>query len=175
VHARASWLVDPVHLANCKGAAGGHACAHARAPPVARGREFASPTDEEVVMATLVREGRTNMEGGMRAGLIILGLALGILWIVGLSNHVAAWLVWTVFCVAVASLLLGLVPTEVPSAVMASPVALGIALLVLWIIGLAAGTTTWMVWWTFGFGIAYVLLGFASAVPEGRRAGPRPI
>jgi hypothetical protein len=116
-------------------------------------------------MATFVREdpSGTGMASGVRGGLIVLGLALGVLFIAGLYSHADAWLVWLNFGVAVLSLLMGIVPTEVPSALKASPIALGIALLCLWIIALAVGTQAYMAWWTFAFGVAYVLLGVAGS------------
>ena len=52
----------------------------------------------------------------------------------------------------------------------------------LWIIGLAEHREGWLVWWTFAFAVAYVVLGIADALAPTthepmvttRTAPPRP-
>lgn len=112
----------------------------------------------------------------MRAGLIILGLALGLLWVVGLSAGAASWLVWLDFVAAVIALLAGLIPQSAASALKGAPFFVGIGLLVLWIIALASAVVPWMTWWTFAFGIAFLLLGIwgmAREAPSGMRRPSR--
>jgi hypothetical protein len=108
----------------------------------------------------------TAIAGGvaMRAVNIVLGVALGILWLAGLNAGVAPWLVWLDFIVALAAIAVGVVPaaTRAEGAYRASDVAFGVVLLALWIVALAAGVTSWMAWWTFAFGIAFLVAG-ASA------------
>ena len=111
----------------------------------------------------------------MRAGLIVLGIALGILWIAGLSAHATGWLVWLDFVVAVLSIATAAAPESVPNMLKASPFGYGVALLVFWIIALATHASYWMSWWTFGFGIAYLLFGLAVSWPEQRIGRPRQI
>ena len=60
----------------------------------------------------------------MRAGMVLLGLTLGVLWIVGLSYGATTWLVWFTFAAAIASLASVLVPEEVPWAMRVAPFAI---------------------------------------------------
>ncbi len=113
----------------------------------------------------------------MRMGLIVLGLALGVLWVAGLVGGVAAWMVWIDFAVSLASLLAAFVPEEMPQVLAATPIALSVALLVTWLIGLAEGVPGWMAWWTFAFGAGYAVLSFvgkteATSMTEGVEKRP---
>lgn len=108
----------------------------------------------------------------MRAGLIVLGIALGILWLAGLSAHASGWLTWLDFAVAVLSIVTAAAPAAVPNMLRASPFGFGVALLAFWIIGLATRSSYWMTWWTFGFGVAYLLFGLAVSWPEERMGRP---
>lgn len=108
----------------------------------------------------------------MRAGLIVLGIALGILWLAGLSAQANSWLVWLDFAVAALSILTASIPTLMPNTLKASPFGFGTALLVLWVVGLSTHASYWMTWWTFGFGVAYLLYGLAVGWPEERVGGP---
>src|SRR5262249_34500726 len=118
--------------------------------------------------------GRRPEEEGMRPGLLGLGIGLGILWLAGLSAHAAPWLVWINFVIAVLSILTAAAPATGPSLVKVTPFLYGVALLLLWIIGLGVRASYWMVWWTFAFGIVYLIYGVAASRPEqhiGRPAG----
>ncbi len=139
----------------------------------------------------------------MRPGMILLGIGLGLLWIAGLYNHATGWLVWLDFVCAILSLGFGLIPdnmierrigggtisttgttrttttNRVEALLRLPPFFEMVSLLVLWIIALAVGASSWMAWWTFAFAIAYGLLGVGTSLPEGgyRRTtitGPRP-
>jgi hypothetical protein len=128
------------------------------------------------------------MEEDMRPGMILLGIGLGLLWLAGLYNHATSWLVWLTFASAILSLLFGLMPETVSGAAPGKrsgtlmrmpPFVQTAVLLVLWIIGLASGATSWLTWWTFAFAIAYGLLGLGTSLPESRAGrptvtGPRP-
>jgi hypothetical protein len=105
----------------------------------------------------------------MRGGMVLLGLGLGVLWIVGLSYGATSWLVWLDFAAAIASLATVLAPDSAPWVLRGGPFAIAAALFVLWAVGLAGGATPWLAWWTFGFAMAFLLLGaWATA---GIRAG----
>jgi hypothetical protein len=120
----------------------------------------------------------------MRAGLVILGLGLVILWIVGLSEHATPWLDWLLLLGALLSFSTAGVTSlgraaERRGFALAGPFTLSVGLLILWIIGLATGATAWLAWWTFAFAIGYGLLGagIGSTAMERRRpiSGPRAV
>jgi hypothetical protein len=118
----------------------------------------------------------------MRPGLIVLGIGLGLLWVAGLSARATPWLVWFDFALAVGSLVAALSPSREGGLVdrpdrvdtataRRAPVGIGVLLVALWVLGLATGATPWLAWWTFGFGLAYVLFGLAGR-PEVPARGP---
>jgi hypothetical protein len=124
----------------------------------------------------------------MRAGLIVLGLGLLVLWLVGLNSDATGWLTWLDFLGGLASLATaampglsvpgeaGALPVRESSRAAVAPLLIGVGLLGLWIAGLIARATPWLTWWNFAFGIAFGLLGSAiGAAVERRRPGPRPI
>ncbi len=120
----------------------------------------------------------------MRAGMIILGLGLVVLWIVALGAHATGWLTWLDLIAA----LLAFAAAGFTSLGRAAksrgldlvgPFGLAVGLLILWIVGLATGATLWLTWWTFAFGIGFGLLGagVGSTAMERRRpvSGPRAV
>lgn len=112
----------------------------------------------------------------MRTGMILLGIGLGLLWLVGLGYQATPWLTWGNLVAALLSLGTGLLPNSAVSALKASPFTLGGLLVVLWIVGLASGASLWLTWWTFVFGVAYLLFGVATLGERPFRrtaAGPR--
>jgi hypothetical protein len=103
----------------------------------------------------------------VRATSIALGIGLLVLWIVGLSHRATPWLTWMDGVAALAAFgIAGSMMGGSLGVVSGGPMGLGIALGVLWIIGLARHDVSWLVWWTFAFGCAFVLLGIASAAPR---------
>jgi len=115
---------------------------------------------------------------------LILAVGLIILWLVGLSQHATPWLTWldglgALFGFAIAGGAAVVMARHVGSA---ASIVLGIGLGVLWIIGLAEHREGWLVWWTFAFACAYLVLGIADALaPRAhepmvttRTAPPRP-
>ncbi len=123
----------------------------------------------------------------MRPGMILLGLGLIVLWLVGLNNHAAGWLVWLDFLAALVSFALAASPSpteplggRMAALVSGGPLGLALGLLVLWIIGLAFKVEPWLDWWNFSFGVAYGLLGagVAATTTGGRQrpvSGPRTL
>lgn len=108
----------------------------------------------------------------MKIGLVVLGIGLGILWIVGLQAGVSGWLVWLDFAAACLSLLTVLAPDRaLGRGLRASPLAVGAGLVLLWIIALAVGAAPWFAWWTLAFGIAYIILGAVGPSEEGLQEG----
>lgn len=108
----------------------------------------------------------------MKPVLAILGIGMIILGLIGIST--VAWLGWIDFGLGVAALVAaGLLKDEQRAASIVTEAAFGIAALALWIIGLAVGATPWLVWWTFAFGVAFLLIAAAPAPPVAG-PGPRP-
>jgi hypothetical protein len=102
--------------------------------------------------------------------MILLGIGLLLLWLVGLSEESAGWLLWLDFVAGILSIIGGLALTRPRTAeLVGEPVALAMALFVLWIIALATGTEAWKAWWTFAFACAYVLLGLAGGAASESR------
>ena len=117
----------------------------------------------------------------IRGGMVVLGIGLGILWIVGLTEHATAWMTWLDLIAAVISVGAVLFPESMLTAMRASPFVLALGLFALWIIGLAAGADRWMSWWNFAFGVVYLILGGAAGAERVRptmtqtTSGPRTI
>ena len=96
---------------------------------------------------------------------IILGLGLVVLWVVAISQAgVTSWLTWLDGIVGVCAVIMGLAMSanSARSFRVGGPVIVAIALFVLWIIGLSVTATAWLACWTFGFGCAFLITGFAS-------------
>jgi hypothetical protein len=103
----------------------------------------------------------------MKVGMVALGVALAVLFIVGLSSGASPWLVWLDLVCAIASLLVAFVPDSQIGVLTASPYVISAGLIMLWIVGLATMATPWLAWWTFAFGVAYAVLGLSRlAAPE---------
>jgi len=102
---------------------------------------------------------------------VALGIGLAILWLVGLNYHAAAWLTWLDGVGALIAFGIGASLNErlSPSVVGGAPIALSLGLFVLWIVGLVMSVETWLVWWTFVFACAFLLLGLGAAMPVNTR------
>jgi hypothetical protein len=102
--------------------------------------------------------------------LAILGIGMIILGLIGIGS--VAWLGWIDFGLGCLALIeAGLLRSGNRTITVASEAALGVACIALWIIGLAVHSAAWLVWWTFAFGIAFLLV---AAAPGPRVAGPGP-
>ncbi|HLK91757.1 MAG TPA: hypothetical protein VKZ18_17835 [Polyangia bacterium] len=100
---------------------------------------------------------------------VVLGFGLIILWVAGLSAHAVGWLTWIDGIVGLLAIAAGFgILRAATRAGVATSGGLSFALLVIWIIGLAAGSTLWMVWWTFAFACGFLILAAASMSGEGR-------
>src|SRR5689334_16338718 len=96
----------------------------------------------------------------------MLGIGLVILWIAGLgSADSRSWLTWLDGLAALAAFSLSaFMPTYSSIRTKAGgSIALGIGLLVLWLVGITTPGPVWQAWWTFAFGCAFLLQGFALA------------
>lgn len=97
----------------------------------------------------------------MKPVLAVLGIGMIILGLFGISR--VDWLGWLDLVIGVIGLIasgaLGRTPR---TTAMASQIGLGIATLVLWVIALSVGVVPWLTWWTFAFGVAFVLASFIA-------------
>jgi hypothetical protein len=108
--------------------------------------------------------------------LILLGIGLLVLWLVGLGERSAGWLLWLNFIVGVLSIVGGLTISEgmARGARVGEPTLLSLALFVFWIVALATSVASWKTWWTFAFACAYGLLAI-SGTSETAMRRRRPI
>src|SRR5579871_3447331 len=94
---------------------------------------------------------------------VVLGFGLIILWVAGLSAHAVGWLTWLDGLIGVLAIAAGFgVLRAATRAGVATSGGLAFALFILWVIGLAAGRSLWMVWWTFAFACAFLIVTAAS-------------
>lgn len=108
----------------------------------------------------------------MKPVLAVLGIGMIILGLVGISS--VAWLGWIDVGLGVLALIAaGVLRDDQRTSSIVSEAALGIAALALWVVGLAVGATAWLVWWTFAFGVAFLLVAAAPSPPTAG-PGPRP-
>jgi hypothetical protein len=101
----------------------------------------------------------------VRGSSIALGIALGILWIVGLSEHATGWLTWLNGLAAVCAFGISTIDerTATTQMLVGLPIALAVGLFVLWIVALAVGAEAWLAWWTFAFACCSLLIGIVGA------------
>jgi hypothetical protein len=110
----------------------------------------------------------------IRGTSIVLGAGLLLLWIIGLANHATPWLTWLDAVGAVVAFgIAAAMVSHPPNYAMpvGGPIGLGIALFVLWIVGLSTNSTGWLAWWTFAFGCAFMVTGLL-AIGERSPSGP---
>ena len=107
-----------------------------------------------------------------RAVSVALGFGLIILWIAGMSARAEPWLTWLDGFAGLVAIGLGLGFAKATRAGVAGWSLLAFALFVLWIVGLAAGGTLWLAWWTSAFAFAFLILA-ASAMSGRGRLGQR--
>lgn len=103
---------------------------------------------------------------------VVLGVGLVVLWILGLSQHATGWMTWldglaALIAFAIAA---GVTSELSRTAAATGPVALAIGLGVLWLIGLGTHAALWLTWWTFAFGVAFLLVGIGASVQPERRS-----
>jgi hypothetical protein len=110
----------------------------------------------------------------MKGVTLALGILLGVLWLVGLSQGATPWLVWWDLVAAVITIVLAVTLVRSVGQFSNLDGAVGVGLLVLWIIALNARATTWLVWSTFVFGIAYLIAASSMVGHVGRRTVGRP-
>jgi hypothetical protein len=98
----------------------------------------------------------------LRASLTALGLSMLLLWVVGVTDDATTWMTWLDGIAGVLTLLL--VPVtrgdSSPIAAALGPALVGAGLIVMFVVGLPAHASGWLVWFTGAFGAGY--LGFAA-------------
>jgi hypothetical protein len=121
-----------------------------------------------------------EVERMSRAVVVSLGLGLLLMWVVGLVDGSTWWLVWLDGVVAVLSFLVAAATSSSsgPVAASAGPGLLGVALGVLFILGLVANASAWLVWFTLAFAggeLALASLSFVARSVEPRSYSRTPI
>jgi hypothetical protein len=116
----------------------------------------------------------------LRAILVSLGLGLAVVWLVGLVDGSTSWLTWLDGVMALLTFLLAakMSPDSGPIAASVGPGLIGAALAVLFVIGLAAHGSAWLVWFTFVFAGGYftvAALAFFVRIFEPRAFSRTPI
>lgn len=105
----------------------------------------------------------------MRPIVILLGVGLFILGLVGVQA--VPWLGWLDAVLGLVAIIGGSIGGKATgTAWVAGPAALGAGALALWIIALAVNASTSLAWWTFAFGVAFLLC--AAARPSAGVGGP---
>jgi hypothetical protein len=104
--------------------------------------------------------------------MFVLGLALFVLWGIGLAYGTLDWLLWLDFTVALVSLFgaLSLVDSRGPVARVAWPGALSLVAVILWIFGVAADMPRWESWWTLVIAMAYLAVAVVIGTRQAREA-----
>jgi hypothetical protein len=98
----------------------------------------------------------------MKPLMALLGGGLIVLGLLGIAP--VPWLGWIDVALGIAAMLAGSM-LEGASASMRSgvPVAIGVAAIVVFLVAIGVGATTWLAWWTFAFGIAFFVVSAAGA------------
>lgn len=108
----------------------------------------------------------------MRPIVILLGIGIFVLGLIG--ARATPWLAWLDAALGVLAIFGGSVRTPVDNrAWVLGPAALGAGALALWIIALATGASIGVAWWTFAFGVGFLLC--AAAQPRAPMGGPTSV
>jgi hypothetical protein len=99
----------------------------------------------------------------MKALLIVLAVGYGILGLAGAASGATLWLSWLDVLVAAAALIAAFVVPPTRTAEGGIAAAAGVGAGILWIIGLATHATRALNWWTFAFGVAFLICAVAEA------------
>jgi len=99
----------------------------------------------------------------MRGVNLVLGAALFALGVVGVRASLAQWLLSLIFLLAFGAFVTALAPPRAFAVSRALDLGLGAALVVVWLVALGASIESWFAWWTFAFGVAFLIVGVGAA------------
>jgi len=101
----------------------------------------------------------------VRISSLVLGLALGLFWWIGLNLDRSATILWFDAVAAIMSFAIGALinESEPNKANAAPPAVLGLGLGALWIFGTAGGQPTWVNWLNLFFALAYLAVAIMTA------------
>ena len=102
----------------------------------------------------------------MRPLLLLLGVGLAVLWAVGWSVGIPAWLAWLEFVGAIWAVGVGIIPGPSRALSNGSAFVIGGGLMVLWFVALATHVGAWVTWWTFAFGVAFLVAAAIGVRPS---------
>ncbi len=112
-----------------------------------------------------------------RTWLWVMGVGLVLLWMAELGEpDVPRGLAWLDLIAAVISFIGAVVtrPEWTRAKRAAGTIGLGLGVLALWVIGLANGSTPWVAWWNFSFGVVYLVVGILSGIDQSRKISQQP-
>ncbi len=99
-----------------------------------------------------------------RFGSVVLGAGLVVLWIVGLNQGATMWLTWLLGLAGLTSIVVAaMLPAQHGREGAKPPALLGFTLFGIWIVAIAARATSWLTWWTFALGFAYLVVAALEA------------
>jgi hypothetical protein len=102
----------------------------------------------------------------LKTWLTVLGVAMVVLWIAGMSSGYASpALTWFDLAAGVLSFLgvAGTLPSTPRRTSALGTIALATGVFAIWLGGLVNGAPPWLTWWNFAFGCAYLFVGIAVA------------
>jgi energy-converting hydrogenase Eha subunit E len=99
----------------------------------------------------------------MRGVNLVLGVALFVLSVIGVRAGLAPWLLSLTFLIAIGALVTALAPARSVAVTRGLDLAIGSALVVTWLVAVAASVESWFAWWTFAFGIVFLIVGVGAA------------
>lgn len=99
----------------------------------------------------------------MRGVNLVLGVALVVLGVIGVRAGLAPWPLSLVFLIALGALTTALAPAHSVGTTRALDLGIGSALVVTWLLAIGASVASWFAWWTFAFGIAFLIVGVGAA------------
>lgn len=116
----------------------------------------------------------------LRASLTALGIAMLLLWIVGVVDHSTDWMTWLSGIAALLTFLLVPITRDDvgPAAVSIGPNLIGLGLIAIFIVGIATAASAWLTWFNFAAGCAYLMFGalaFLTRATEPSLESRRPI
>lgn len=116
----------------------------------------------------------------LRASLVSLGIAMVLLWMVGVVDHSTDWMTWLDGIAGLLTFLLVPVtrPRLGPAAVSIGPNLIGLGLLAMFIVGIATAASAWLTWFTFAAACAYLMFGafaFFARATEPSLESRRPL
>ncbi len=103
----------------------------------------------------------------VRSASIVLGVAMTIVWLLGMNQHATGWLTWLDGAAALGAFAVaGAVRADSGVTLSRGAVVLSTGLFAIWAAGLMRHTEGWLTWWTFAFGVGFLLVGALASTEK---------